>query len=465
MAARGRLAHYFADERRASHVRLGIYLVFIALCLIGGGGSRDDILSLLYLRPAAALCLGAILLVPGRIDFASVRVPFWLLVALTLWLVLQLVPLPPGLWASLPGREPIVEGAAVLGLAQPWRPISMAPDLTLNSLAAMVVPFTALVGFAALDQKGRELLLPVLIGAALLSALLGIAQLSGGAQSAFYLYRITNEEAAVGLFANRNHQAVLLALTFPMLALWTAQAGPDPDARRIRLYIAVPIGLFLVPMILVTGSRGGLILGGLAAIWASFQYLKERRVPAGARGFGWKAPAAALLALFGIGAAFAYLASTRAVALQRLLRGEENELRLNNLPVFAEMARDMFPFGTGLGAFDPVYRIYERHEALSPRYLNHAHNDLLELVITGGLPALLVLLLFLAWWAWCCLAAFRSWRRSPGRIAYARLGAVMLLLLLLGSLFDYPLRVPILAVVFAIACGWLGSAREKPAND
>jgi O-antigen ligase len=215
-------------------------------------------------------------------------------------------------------------------------------------------------------------------------------------------------------------------------------------------------------MMLVTGSRAGLLLGGAAAAWAAFQHIKDRRVQRGQRGTGWKLPVTALSVLLAVGGVFTYVSFSRAQALQRVLNEADFELRLQVFPVLLRMARDMFPFGSGFGTFDPVYRIYEPYGMLSPRYLNQAHNDLLELAITGGLPALLLLLIFMAWWAFASVRAFRAWNRPSRTSAFARLGSAMVLLLCAWSLVDYPLRVPILAAVLAIACGWLGGVRRVP---
>jgi hypothetical protein len=450
-----------AASRRGARARLAAYLAFLLLCFLGGGGSRGDIVSLLYLRPAAILCLAAILIVPGRIDWGIIRIPLLLLGALTLWILVQLVPLPPSLWTNLPGREVIVQGAAALGMDQPWRPISLTPGLTLNSLAATAVPFTALIGFAALDDDGRRLLLPVLICAALVSALFGIAQISGGSGSPFYFYSVTNDDAAVGLFSNRNHQAAFLALTFPMLALWAAQAGADPAARRARVAIAGSFAIFLIPMILVTGSRAGLLAGAGAAGWACFQYLMDLRGRRGGGGIGWKLPLASLTVLVGVAGLFSFVAFSRAQALQRLLAEGNGDLRLQVFPVLVQMAKDFCLVGSGFGSFDPVYRIYEPAQQLSPAYLNQAHDDLMELIITGGLPALILLLLFLAWWLRASIRAFRSWRTRSSSAAVARLGSLIIFLLMAWSLVDYPLRVPTMSAILAIACGWLGAIRTE----
>ncbi|MEI9928771.1 MAG: hypothetical protein WDN44_15190 [Sphingomonas sp.] len=62
----------------------------------------------------------------------------------------------------------------------PWRPISLTPDRTWNSLIALLTPLCVLVAYAGLRDDQRKAILPVLIGLAFLSALLGIAQISGG---------------------------------------------------------------------------------------------------------------------------------------------------------------------------------------------------------------------------------------------------------------------------------------------
>ena len=447
--------------RWGARARLGLFVAFLLLCFLGGGGARADIISLLYLRPAAILCLAAILIIPGRIDWAAIRVPLLLLGALAIWILIQLVPLPPAVWTSLPGRQVVAEGATLLGMDQPWRPISMAPALTLNSLAAMSIPFAALIGFAALDEEGRRLLLPLLIGAAFVSALFGVAQIAGGAESPFYLYRITNADAAVGLFSNRNHEAALLALTFPMLALWAIQAGKAAGARRARMMIAATFGIFLVPMILVTGSRAGLLLGAMAAAWACFQYLKDLRTQRGETGIGWRLPLVAFCVLAAVAGLFIAVATSRAQAVHRLLGGAEADVRVQVFPVLTKMAGELYPVGSGFGSFDPVYRIYEPSRLLTPNYLNQAHNDLLELTITGGVPAVIILLLFVLWWFLKSRRALRAWSAPSRSFAFARLGSFMILLLLLWSLVDYPLRVPTITALLAIACGWLGSAGSE----
>jgi O-antigen ligase len=93
--------------------------------------------------------------------------------------------------------------------------------------------------------------------------------------------------------------------------------------------------------------------------------------------------------------------------------------------------------------------------------MNQAHNEPMQLAIEGGVPALILLLLFLSWWgraAWRIAAPADPGRRRA--IARAALSATVLLML--SSLVDYPLRTPLLGAVFAIACIEMLRAMQEP---
>jgi O-antigen ligase len=449
----------------AQRLRFWTFLALLLLCFLGGGGARDDVLSLLYLRPAVVLCAALILLLPGKVEWRAVRVPLALCLVFAVVMVVQLIPLPPQVWLSLPERQLFAEPMNLVGLPQPWRPLSIAPDLTLNSLASLVVPVAVLTGFAALDRNQRFLLLPILIAAALVSVLLGIAQLVGGEMSPFYLYRITNRDSAVGLFANRNHQAALLVISFPMLAIWAATGVRAGRAADMNTIVTAAIAVFLVPMVLVTGSRAGLLFGGVAAAGAWLLYIQRAGVLK-RRLHGWRVPALGIGAIAVAGLAFSLAAFDRAESLRRLLQGGGvNDLRFETMGSVARLAAAMQPFGSGFGTFDPLYRVHERTELLTPFYLNHAHNDLLELAITGGIPALALLLAGIAWILFRATRLFRSWYAGSTQVAFARMGMFVMLLLLAWSLVDYPLRTPSLVMIFAIAAGWLGMGGERESGS
>ena len=123
------------------------------------------------------------------------------------------------------------------------------------------------------------------------------------------------------------------------------------------------------------------------------------------------------------------------------------------------MIRDYFPIGSGLGGFDPMFRMQEPFALLKPTYFNHAHNDFLEIVLDAGLPGLVLLIGGLGWCFWTSVVA---WRNKHDMLP--KLGSATMLLLIAGSLFDYPLRTPMMMAFAVVASVWLGAARKDGAR-
>jgi hypothetical protein len=336
--------------------------------------------------------------------------------------------------------------------------------LTLSSLIGLCIPAAALILFASLTEAQTYKALPVFLVAAAISGLFGLAQILEGSDSWFYRYAITNERSAVGLFANRNHQASFFAVTWPMLALWAMDAGKDPRRQAFRVWVSYAAAISLFPLLLTAGSRAGIALALLGLAFAVLLIRTGQR-PTGMR-INKRSPlwikaglAAALVALAGLA-----IALSRTEAVVRLLSSAyEDETRLVYLPTFLKMAADFFPIGSGFGSFDPVFRFYEPDHLLRTTYLNHAHNDLIELVITGGLPALVVLISFGIWTVRRLPDLFQQGNLSRRR-RFAMWGLAVIVILLASSLVDYPLRTPVHAMLFAFACGFLaqGSRPESP---
>ena len=117
--------------------------------------------------------------------------------------------------------------------------------------------------------------------------------------------------------------------------------------------------------------------------------------------------------------------------------------------------------GSGIGTFEQVYRMNENPAAVDHYYVNHAHNDYLELAIETGLPGLLLLLLFLAWWG------NSVWRmvRSPAADHYAMAGAIASAAILLHSVVDYPLRTAAMGAVFAMSLALIVESRRTARSE
>jgi len=455
----------FSDNNPRRWAPFAVFFLYLVVVFFLGGGSRPDIAFLEVLRPVSALFLGYGLWRLRRDQVRAYRELFWVLGAASVLTALHLVPLPPGLWHALPGRELAAQVDRAVGANDQWRPLSLVPFTTWNALFALLVPITALVLVVQLDRDQRAKLLLVLLGLGFLSGLWGLIQLAGASDGPLYLYQVTNNGAAVGLFANRNHQALLLASLVPMLAVFASYGVKTVEQRGLRGWLAAAGILFLVPLLLVTGSRTGLVLGilGLASVFLVYKRPEIERAPRrkGGESYGKY--------VFGmIGVALMVLLTVvmaRANVFDRLaVEDPVDDQRFQIAGPILDMGWKYFPFGSGIGTFVDVFRIGEPNTLLDTSYFNHAHNDFLEIWMTGGIPAVLLLFAVFVVGARAAWAAFMTKRVRDDDLLLQRLSVILFIMMLIASATDYPLRTPIIECVAIVAAAWLTPSQRLTAE-
>jgi O-antigen ligase len=441
---------------------------FLVLAFLTGGASRIDAPSLLLLRPLSVAACALALLTLKRTHLVERKWLFAGFGSIVLLCILHLIPLPPGLWQSLPGREIVAEVDRLAGLGNVWRPLTLTPMNGWHALASLTTPLAVLLLGTQLNRDDLYRLLPVLLSLGALSGFWGMLQIMGDPQGALYLYKPTNNGAAVGLFANRNHAAVLLACLFPMLAVYASLSATTIDQQRMRQFAAIAAGIVLVPLILVTGSRSGMLMSVPALAGAALLYRAPiagktaRRGDAGFKlGAGHVVAAGAIVSLIILTIVF-----SRAEAWDRLFEQSTGEdARAEFWQVGIAMMWKYFPFGSGIGSFVEAYQINEPLRYLTANYVNHAHNDWLEVPLTGGLPAMLLLLLAVVLFLFRTACLWRRKDKDRRALKFARLASVAITILALASTADYPLRTPIIMALFAIFCLWFTSPALSDAGS
>ncbi|MCP3732909.1 O-antigen ligase family protein [Sphingomonas sp. MG17] len=430
---------------------------FIMLCLLlaalwfAGGASRGNVSAQIIVRAAAFGALIAMIVFGQRPGLASARAVWIFMGAALAIAVIQLLPLPEDLWRSLPARD-IVAEVPVAGATRTW---SQMPGGTLNALIGLVVPLVVLALTSALAKNESEWLPTVCLGLAAASMVLGVMQFSG---AGFDNPLLNDTPGSVsGMFANRNHYALLLALGCLLVPVWIFR---EHRPMRWRGGAGLSLMLLFALTILASGSRVGMVVGALAVgIAGILSWPELRRELRQAPRWVFPAIVVAVPALL-ISAILASVAADRAVSIQRVLSLDAGQdLRGRVLPIIWDMTRANFPAGTGLGTFDQMFRASEPLDLLKPTYLNQAHNDFLEVVLDAGLPGLLLLSAALVWWGW---ATGRAWRAPMNReTMLPRVGSAMLLLVMIASVFDYPARTPLIMAMVVIAAVWLSAHPDK----
>lgn len=446
---------------RAFRGRTAAFWALTALLLAAfamGGSARADVASLMVLRPLAILMLGFGLSQLHWAHVESRKFLFLMAAALAALPLFHLVPLPVSWWTALPGRGLIGEIDQAAGLGAVARPLSMVPDATSNALFACVVPLAVLVLGAQLEEAELAQLPAVVLALGMVSAILGLGQITGERGGPLYLYWLTNENAPAGLFANSNHHAMFLAALLPLLVL-AGLSKPPRSFETIWPIAIVSLGVaIVVPLILATGSRMGLITGGigLAGLPLMFATRMQAEQSLPRRG---KNRMKGIVPLIGIATGIAALSLWygQSTALQRLIGTDTTtEIRFQLLPTLLTMINTYFPWGSGVGSFEKVYQIAEPDQLLAPITMNHAHNDWLEVVITSGASAAVLLVAALVGFI---MAAWGASRTRGEHRTRCLVGLTIVLLFAVASWSDYPLRVPSLACLFVLACLWASNTK------
>jgi O-antigen ligase len=435
------------DRHHAVHKRplfAAGFLLIIGFAL--GGGGSDYGLNETAIKLAAIVAIALVLARPTPIQPNAAASQAALLFGLAFLIPLaQLIPLPDSIWRILPGRALAGDVLDGIGVVRHSHPLSLDPQATWQSMTALLPGLAILLAVSRIGTSGRILLARLVVQLAMLSLIVGLAQLaSNGAIGDFYL--TAHRGYPIGLFANRNHQAdfLLVAIVLTGIAL-----SPSSDRRRnMAQWGQLCVVLALSAGVIATTSRMGLVLlpfavgAALPNVWAGRQRILG------------------LMGLCGVGAAILLLAGHNGVlgkVIDRLATG--NVDRLGFWSDTLRAIRVFWPAGSGMGTFVPVFQTVEPLEHLSPYFVNHAHNDYLEAVLEGGAPAAILLVASLAWWmrAAVTLRALPVRQRGP-----AAAGLLGLLIIGLHSLADYPVRILSIQLVAGMLVGF---AAAGPAGD
>jgi O-antigen ligase len=419
--------------------------------------------------------LGAVLAVLiGRKDlewagfWGSAAVP----AALIGLVIFQLVPLPEPLVrllrpdnsmsnASLPGSEHHFFSS--LSIA----PYNTRIHLILLVCCAVTFLFARMLGQ---DRESRRRLVTWLVALGTFEALYGLVQYLTGWQRIFGYVKKYNLEEATGTYINRNHFAGFLEMAIPFgvaLVLYENAKLPRKAIRgqnaRIKQVLGGKklsrIGLWLLAAtVMVTGlffslSRMGIISAvaslGVMAAFSGFQRKAGFWVAAGIMACG-----IILVLSMGAGPALGRFGT---------ISEEYTSVDESRWSLWRDTARLIggHPLlGSGLGTFPVAFTRVQ--STFLGQFVNHAHNDYLEVASDLGIPAAALFFgstgALLVRVARKAVSSEVSFERA---MALGCLGSIAAILL--HSLTDFNLYIPANALAFSLILGL--AASMSPANS
>lgn len=444
-------------------VENGFMALFVASCMLLGGATRLAPIPLLIAELIAIVVLVALFIRNRYVPVpAGQRWPNRIVAALAIILVAYLMPLPPAIWSSLPGRAVEARTFQLLNMPLPWLPIALLPGAAMITAIAVLPAIAAYQATASGSARLAWAGAATVVAVAVLSAIYALIEAIAGSHHGFRLYGDATAHDG-GIFANSNHNETLMLSGLVLLAGLTVRIGNwfGESPSRVAGYGGIAlIGVLLVFAIVLNGSLAGLAL--LLPTLIACAVIVRNGQPG------------AMPVLIGMGglliAIFALVIALSSPVVEGFARTGRSVVGIDRVAFnknTVKAAIDHLPLGSGPGSFEIIYPRYEDPNQVTNVFINHAHNDYVELFLETGLVGVALFAAFLIWW----VARVRAvWSATSGRAALARAASIVTALIMIHSLVDYPMRTVTMMVVFAVCCGILslppvvGAALPAEAN-
>lgn len=368
--------------------------------LIGGGAGQglwSDHLIELAMVPALFIGFGALL--GDRLSIAVKIFTFGVLA----FLALQFLPFAP------PRNLPVFEG---LEIDQRFWTTNFSRSLEAGLICVFVLGFGLFV--AAMPAQRQERVLIFVLLAMAINFLIGVIQLSYAREEA--LEGLLAYSIRAGVFANENHFSTMILAAIPLMAFFLLTG-------KKRIFTFIGLQLLVIVYLFAVGSRTGMVLSGGVAVLCLLWF--------GVFGSNFKINLlASIIALAALGVFSQFLSS------EALLKEDLRTLFFENtLTAIGEH----WLFGTGPGSFVIIYPIYHGGERILSVAVNAAHNDYLQVILEGGVFAIVLMVLY-----------FLIFLANIFNNKMTTAAGFAIFVMLVHSLVDYPLRTLFLLTLFAV---------------
>ncbi len=342
--------------------------------------------------------------------------------------------------------------------------ISVDPAKTISNTAyflSHLVFFVLVYEFCSRREKAVNLIRFCGVVAALYAGYGFIVFVSGN-DTILWFEKWANPTSLTSTFVNRNSFAAYAGIGLQCLIayalFWTQdELAEGRTGRELYRHVLetmltkawwLPLAILVTAVaLLLTNSRAG--FGSVAvAIFILFIISPNRY---GEKNGGWASLVrAAIIVAIGVG----IFSLSGEMLDQRLQNDASLDQRFSAYPLIIEAIFDRPIAGFGLGTFDDVFRLY-RDETITI-YFDRAHSDYLELALTAGIPAAILLVTSGAILIVVLAAALKYGNQYRSFIA---LGITASVQLGLHSAVDFSLQMPAVSYLWcAIVAGALAIA-------
>jgi hypothetical protein len=237
--------------------------------------------------------------------------------------------------------------------------------------------------------------------------------------SLFFPYQVN-----VGVFANENHFSSLIYCGI----IFAGFQFIFLNKQKFLYFFSV---LFFVFILFAYNSRAGMLIAMIISVPVYLVFVTHQNAP-------WRFVLAEAV----------FVAIPFVLLFYRIGNVEDGTREGLNAVTLTALLH-YFPFGSGLGSFVHIYPMFDTVSAIGRSFINHAHNDWLELTLELGV--LFPVIVFLM----ALIIIQSKWRDGLSGLAILIIAA-----LLLHSIVDYPLRTMGIGIIFAYSIGVIISTKD-----
>jgi O-antigen ligase len=340
----------------------------------------------------------------------------------------------------------------------PWNAISVDPYQTrFFALQVLSLTLAAIFLFSyATTEKRWRIIINLIIAVAVASAIFGILRQTTQHTTGFGLPLIKMEQG-YGQFINRNHFAFMMEMALGLVVGMTIGGGARRDQALIYFAASMPLWTALV----MSGSRAGIVamLAQVVVAPLLFSFVTRGRTSTNSESrvvhIMQSRPVQiglVVVLLFGIVVGTLWMGGDRLAARIEESRTElnaeidESRIAVSRKEIWRLTLRMIAAnpiVGVGMGAYwASVPAFHDGSGRMTPQ---EAHNDYLELMASGGLVGLAILV----WFAIVVVRNTRHNLRSANRFRRAACfgAAIGITGIVVHSLFDFGLHMMINALI------------------
>jgi O-antigen ligase len=384
----------------------------------------------------------------------------WLLLAVTLLVAVQIIPLSETwlmrLSPEIPDLLPLWMSSAGQQQIGSWNQLSLTPQATRDGLVQwLAYAALFLVAVQRITSLAHvERLLRWIAWSAAAMACFGLIQYLASNGKFFWVYQhpfIGTTDCVRGAFTNRNHFAHFLALGLGPLLWWMQsswkRAGAETSLRVGLAVLMLGVVLFAALMSFSRGGAVALMTAGVAYFTVAWRasLLSRRFVLAGA---GLCVLVVAMLLVHGYQGVAGRLDDLTSGSLEQL---DPSQGRRKVWTAVTSAIVDFPLLGTGVGSHIEIYHRY--FDEPSWTEYTHAESGYLQVAEETGLAGIALLATGIAFCgAWCCGA----WRQRGSKTDVTSCLAAIVASLaasLIHSLYDFVWYVPSCTALIALLAG------------